>query len=94
MKTEKWFMNHQMAEMLSMNIDTFINWRKCGYITPDIKSKGQGTRSFYSERNLQDIKLFKALVEAGASRSFAKRLVQAQGTELARLFFKEGKIEI
>ena len=48
-----------------------------GYVVPDVKAHGPGTRNLYTRENLVEIRFFRYLTSSGLSRAEASRRVKA-----------------
>lgn len=46
-------------------------WVSRGYIVPEVPSRGRGTSALLSHHDLQDLRVFKGLIDEGHSRALA-----------------------
>ena len=65
-----------VLRFFGINRVTLQDWLFRGYIEPDIKADGKGTRNYYSKENLYQISLFCFLTDHGFYREEAARLVK------------------
>ena len=65
-----------VSRLLGVKRVALQEWMSLGYVTPDKKAQGQGTKNYYSKLNLIEIKLFRYFVDSGIVRREAARRVE------------------
>ena len=69
------YTSFDVVRLLGVKRVTLQDWMARGFIVPDIKADGRGTKNYFSRWNLYQISLFAYLIEHGLSREEAARRV-------------------
>mgnify|MGYP001564182866 FL=1 len=71
------FENREVSRIVGMNPRILIDWTKCRLVLPDFKdAAGHGTRRSYSEINLVELAVVKALLGDAIKRDIVRSLIE------------------
>jgi hypothetical protein len=70
------YTSFQVIEILGIKREKLQDWLARGFVEPDVKAKGYGTKNLFTKANLYQIKLFITLTEYGFLREEAARRVK------------------
>jgi hypothetical protein len=99
---DNWFTTFDIVKMLNIKRERLRKWIDEGFITPDKKADGVGTKALFSLDSVYKIQLFLELLWIGLTREKAKEIamgitfknVGARHDELKYLTIKTDKMEL
>lgn len=78
------FSSFQAVKILKIKKERLQEWLHKGFITPEVRASGRGTRNRFSKTNLYEIALFDYLLQRGLSRKESTNILRTDIMDIKR----------
>jgi DNA-binding transcriptional MerR regulator len=83
------FSSFQVVKILQIKKERLQEWLHKGFIAPETRASGRGTRNRFSQTNLYEIALFDYLLDRGLSRKESAKILKTDIMDLKKQFLEK-----